>query len=143
MTSVPTVTIAHAPKGDQEMNDVTNGFDKMSMTMVNLVVAECKSACAEEPELEERLKKAMFVAKDHWMVTNDDMRFRGAVVAAYVDPLTTEEEKERITFTLDQLRTLGAMTSGVPVDLDRAFANPDKIQVVPLIKLWHEVKGNS
>ena len=81
------------------------------------------------------------VANGHWMVTDDDLCFRGAMAAVLLDPKTTEDDKRRITFTLEQVRSIGAMMSGVPVNVEQALANPEKIEPVPLIKLWQEAKA--
>ena len=85
---------------------------------------ECASACANEPDFEQRCRKAMRpVAKGFWMLYGDgqreqDLCFRGAVGAVLLDPLTTEEEKEQITNTLNQLRSLGGLLQGLPMDLE-------------------------
>ena len=114
----------------------------MSDVMLSIVAAECRGPCANEPDLLERIKKAMQpVANGHWMVTDDDLCFRGAVAGVLMDPETTEDDKRRITFTLEQLHAIGAMISGIPVDVERALDNPDEIEPLPLIKLWHEAKA--
>lgn len=114
----------------------------MNSTMLSIVAAECKAPCANEPDLLERIKKAMVpVANGHWMVTDEDMCLRGALAAVLLDPETTEDDKRRITFTLEQLRSVSAMVSGVPVDIEQVLANPDEIEPVPLIKLWQEAKA--
>ena len=89
----------------------------------------------------ERIKKAMRpVANGHWMVTDDDLCFRGALAAVFMDPLTTDEDRQRMEFTLTQMRSLGALMSGVPVDVGRVLDNPDEIDRVPLVKFWNEAK---
>ena len=114
----------------------------MSDAMLSIVAAECKDPCANESDLLERIKKAMKpVANGHWMVMDEDMCMRGALAAVLLDPETTEDDKRRITFTLEQLHAIGAMISGVPVDVERALDNPDEIEPVPLVKLWHEAKA--
>ena len=110
--------------------------------ILSIIAAECKGPCANEPNLLERVKKAMQpVANGHWMTTDDDLCLRGALAAVLLDPETTEDDKRRITFTLEQLRSIGAMMSGIPVDVERALRNPDELEPVPLIKLWQEAKA--
>ncbi len=114
----------------------------MNNALLSIVAAECKGPCANEPDLLERIKKAMVpVANGHWMVMDDDLCLRGALAAVLLDPETTEDDKRRITFTLEQLRSVSAMMSGVPVDVEQALANPEEIEPVPLIKLWQEAKA--
>ena len=114
----------------------------MNNNLLSIVAAECQGPCANEPDLLERIKKAMQpVANGHWMVTDDDLCLRGALAAVLLDPETTEDDKQRITFTLEQMCAINAMMTGVPVDVEQALANPDEIEPVPLIKLWHEAKA--
>ncbi len=108
---------------------------------VAIVATECAVACAEEPDLIERIKKAMRpVVHEHWSTTDEDARFRGAVAAAYADPLTTEEDKQRITFTLKKMQALNAMLSGVQIDIDALTAGLDEIEPIPLVSLWKDAK---
>ena len=108
-----------------------------------IISSECESACANEPDLERRIVKAMRpVANGHWMFTGDeDLCFRGAIGGVLRSPQTTEEEKERLIASVEGLRTISAILSGVPVDLEAAM---DKLnsgpQVIPLQKLWLEAK---
>ena len=81
------------------------------------------------------------VANGHWTVMDDDLCFRGALEAVLLDPETTEDDKRRITFSLEGLRAVGAMMSGVPVNVEAVLSNPDEIEGIPLIKLWHEAKA--
>jgi hypothetical protein len=114
----------------------------MNNALLSLIAAECKEPCANEPDLLKRIKKAMVpVANGHWMVTDEDMCIRGALAAVLLDPETTEDDKQRITLTLEQMRSISAMISGVPVDIERVLDNPDGVETVPLVKLWHEAKA--
>ncbi len=113
----------------------------MNDAMLSIVATECRIACEGEPDFIERIRKAMKpVADGHWMVTDDDTCFRGAIGGVLLAEETTDEEKERISFTLGQIRAIGALQSGVPVDLERMTENPENIELIPLIKLWHEAK---
>ena len=108
----------------------------MNDNILMIAVTEAKAAAENETTLEGRLRAAMAATKDHWMVTGEDDRFRSAVAGALL--LSNEDDKDRIKREMDQLRTLNAAISGVPVNFDaiKPLENP-----VGLMKMWREVKG--
>lgn len=111
---------------------------------LSLIATECRSACAGEPDLERRIRKAMDeVAGGHWMFpTDDDLCFRGAVGGVMLSPETTDEEKDRIRATLDQMRGMAAMMQGVPVDTEALLKQMEGgPKPVPLVKIWYEAKA--
>lgn len=117
----------------------------MNEAGLSIIASECQSACQGEPDLEKRIQKAMSaVAKGHWMFCGDhedDLRFRGALGSVLLSPETTPEEKERITDTLKQLRSLSALMQGVPVDTEMMLKEQEDHPPLPLIKWWHEAKA--
>ena len=116
----------------------------MSDTGLAIIATECKMACEGEPNLLKRLEKAMNeVANGHWMFpSDDDLCFRGAVGGVLMAEETTDEEKEQLEFSLKQLRNVGAMLSGVPIDMDRLIEDNEKgPEVLPLVKMWHKAQG--
>lgn len=112
---------------------------------LSIIASECESACKGEPDLEKRVQKAMaVVAKGHWMYCNDDqddLRFRGALGGVLLAPETTQAEKDRITGTLKQLRSLSALMQGVPVDTEAMLKEQEEHPPLPLVKWWHEAKA--
>jgi hypothetical protein len=91
--------------------------------------------------LEERLKFAMQYARQHkndlfWMSyeADDDLMFRSAVGGVML--AASEDERERLTRSMQPLKMLSAAMSGIPVDFS-ALPNGDGI--IPLMGLWHEV----
>lgn len=102
-----------------------------------LVIAECQTPCADEPDVVERLRKAMKAARDHHMVTDEVTQFRGAVGAVLLDPLTTDEEKRRLEREINVLRALGAAQSGVPVNFGALLPEED-YEPIGILKIWHE-----
>lgn len=105
----------------------------MNTTLLALVATECKAAAEKETTLEGRVTAAMKAAKNHWMVTDDNSQFQGAVAAIY--ELSDDETKERIKAEMDSLRYLSAMMSGVAVDFD---AIPKLENPIGLMKSWRE-----
>lgn len=111
------------------------------MENFHLVAATIQSDCAGEPDLERRFRKAMKAAKDHWMVTNDQDQFRGAIGAVLLSKETTDDEKERINATVQSLAALNAMISGIPVDVGAMLKRQEEgPEPLPLVKWWSEVK---
>lgn len=88
----------------------------LNNTELMMVALECKEAAKEE-DFEARLDKCCEAAKDHWMVLDKEKQFHGAMVAAYLQ--SNDEEKKRIEVSLKILRTVSAMFSGVPVDINQ------------------------
>ena len=112
--------------------------------MIGIMVTECKDI--NEPDLAERVKACMKRTYGHWMATDEDTQFRGAVAAAMV--LSETPDQERIKASLKPLQALAAMISGVPVDLDRLLQEQEQAkeageELIPLRKLWDEVKAEA
>lgn len=100
-----------------------------------IAVTQAKSAAEKETTLEARLRAAMNATKDHWLLVDEDARFRAALGAVLL--LSDTEDKDRIEKEVRELRTLSAMVSGVPIDFNevKAIENP-----MGLVKLWQELK---
>lgn len=108
------------------------------MTIDNLILlvsAEAGTAIDPDDPLEDRCRAAMKAVQHHWMVTDEDRQFKGAVAAVY-SASTDPDERNRIQAELESLRDLAALMSGVPVDLGaaRPLDNP-----IGLRRIWLEV----
>ena len=111
----------------------------MNNAVLAIVATEAKQAAQKETTLEGRLRAAMNAVKDHWMVTDDDVRFQGAVAGAHM--LSDDSDKKRIEFELRFLRTMSAASSGVPVNLGALLEEAgEDYEPIGLTKLWHEAK---
>lgn len=115
----------------------------MSMSMdgaMLIAVHEARSACKGEPDLMERIRKAMCACRDHWMETNEDKQFRSAVAAAVLE--SEGDERDRIERSARSLNRLGAvlnaLQAGVPVDLESMAAEEPQKDIIALSKMWHE-----
>ena len=104
--------------------------------MVILVAADAEDAIKPGDTLEERLKAAMSAAKGHWMVTDDQLQFKGAIWAVLES--CSPEERARIESELDLLKGLAAVQSGVPVDMPALLERTGKIDSIGLGRLWRE-----
>ena len=110
--------------------------------LLSIIVAECQNV--DEPDLIERVKACMRRANDHWMVTDEEEQFKGALAAAMV--LSETGDQERIKSSLKPLQAIGALMSGVPVDLERVLREQEEAkesghEPIPLRKLWGDIKA--
>lgn len=110
---------------------------------VMIAISEARLKCEGEPDVLERLRKAMRETCDHWMETNDQERFRAAIAAAVVE--SNEVDRENITKAFQNMvkmaAFLNAVIQGVPVDLDKMLADKPTEELLPLRQLWDEVKA--
>ena len=104
--------------------------------MVSIAAQSAQSAAEKEDTLEAKLRAAMKETLHFWMTNDEDIRFRGAVGAVLL--CCSDEEKERIEENLIALRSLSAMTAGVPVD-PSGLKVPEK--PIQLLRLWKEAKA--
>lgn len=118
----------------------------MNDAVLHIIASECCRACEGEQDFEARCRKAMkVVVEGHWMLggnskADEDLCFRGAVGGVLLSKETTDEEKEKITHTLKQLRALSSLLSGLPMDLERMAREQEESPPLPLMKWWHETK---
>lgn len=109
----------------------------MTDAVLSIAVSDIRSVCEGEPDVIERLKKAMRKAQDFWLSTDDDLRLRAACGAAMVTG--SEQDKDRILRSLGPIRAWAASMAGVPVDMEAAIVAAGD-DVIPLMKMWREAK---
>ena len=109
------------------------------MEQAEIVGATIRHECANEPDLDARLKKAMKAARNHWMVTDENAQFKGALAAALMET-ADEAERDRIIRSARALNRIGALISalqsGVKVDLEAMAAEKADDDLLPLRDLW-------
>lgn len=110
----------------------------MNQTMLVLVAESAKTAAEGEPDFIERIRKCMRASYGHWMVTDEEQQFSGAVAAALM--LSEGEDKKRMEAAIDVMKALGAAMQGVPVDMAAVMNQHEGVEPVPLRKLWEETK---
>lgn len=110
------------------------------MDQAMIVAMEARTACRGEPDLIERIKKAMKASRNHWMVLEEAHQFRGALAGAILE--SEGEERDRIERSAAALNRTGAMLqalqAGVPVDFKSMAENKPDDDLIPLRKLWDE-----
>lgn len=109
-------------------------------TVAMICAAEAREACKNEPDLMERLRKAMKSARGNWMAPPEAEQFRAAVAAAMLE--SPEPEKDRIQRSAAALNRIdsmmAALAAGVPVDLEKMASEPQDEDLISLRKIWDE-----
>lgn len=91
--------------------------------------------------MEDKLRVAFKKVREHWMITNESDQFNSAVAAAYIH--ATVDDKVRLEHSMNAVKALNAMLSGVPVDLAALAEQAQEASNIPLISLWHDAKKQS
>ncbi len=96
-----------------------------------------------EGDLKTKLLAAMKAAKQGGSglcILSEDDRFRIALGATMLR--IDENEKEHLEFEIRNLTSLGAMMSGIPVDVNALLSSVEESEWEPLglVKLWREVE---
>ena len=94
--------------------------------------------------LKDVLKRAMRYTKNHWLVTDDDLRLRAAIGATMAHFGEGSEEWETLKREFTNLQRFGAAMSaaqlGVKVDFTSVDFNEKNAEPIGIVKLWNEVK---
>ena len=117
------------------MNKISN------CVMIAITETKMQIEIMSNESVEARLKKAMELMQQHWLVTNQEEQFQAAIGAVLLT--ATEDEKERINGELKTLRALNAAASGVPVDMTQAFESMESYEPIGLTKLWKDIQAPS
>lgn len=110
--------------------------------IVMIAITEARDAVqravAVDPELsiEDRLREAFRVTRNHWIATKEDDRFKAGVGGVIL--AATEEERERINHELRALQMVGAMIEGIPVNFEAAYAEAEQARPIGLLRIWRE-----
>lgn len=115
-------------------------------TIRAIVATEAKHAAEGEADLIKRVKKCMAASVGHWMATDEEDQFAGAVAAAMT--LSEGDELEALDLSMKALNSISALLSGAPVDLDAITAAIEDtkkrgLPEIQLMKLWKEAKGEA
>jgi hypothetical protein len=112
---------------------------------MSIAITEAKHAAeSEHGGLTEKLKAAMRVCHDHWMVTNEDEQFRSAVGGVMLHYGEGSQEFERLKREMEELRRLAVAISdtrmGVEVDWPSLITEHLSTEPIGLMKLWRETR---
>lgn len=118
----------------------------MYETAAVMIEAECREKLKGLTKPEDMLAVAFKTAHNHWMFTDEQDQFKGAIGAVLIT-LKSGPEYERLVTSVKKLgqlsATLNALQQGVPVDMEamlKAQEEEPKVDIIPLNNLWCDVK---
>lgn len=104
---------------------------------------EMESATNCRHQLFENIKLAMNVAKNHWLVTDQNIQFRGAIAGTMLFYGAESEEFKRLEWETQQLKIFGniieASQKGFSI-APEAIEIDNKFTPIGLLKFWREIK---
>lgn len=106
---------------------------------MKIAISEIEGKLTKNTSIKERLKQAMRLAMDHWLVTAEQEQFRCAVGAVMLT--TSEEERMLLSEEMRSLSAISAATQGIPVDFEAALAGNHPEKWYHLMPLWKELKA--
>ena len=114
--------------------------------MLNLVEAECRASVAGcAGGLEDKLRAAMNVAKNHWMVLDRETQFKGAIAAVMLHYGKDSPEYRRIEAELIKMQQLNAFLMAAQSGLSPQLpeAKTDAPEPIGMMGLWREAIKDS
>lgn len=105
---------------------------------VKVAITDIASQLDRKADIEEQIKKAMELAVDHWLVVDEQDRFKSAVGAVMIG--IGEEERNIISDELKIMISLNAAITGIPVDFGRLAVEVRGKKSYGLNKMWSETK---
>lgn len=112
-------------------------------TQVYIVIAEVQPQLDPDSDLETRLRAAMALAKGHWMATNEDHQFRGAVGAVMLSYGEDAPEFARIEHEMRLLQQVSTMVQAAQLGMSVGGLSvaDDAPEPIGLMGLWRDVMG--
>lgn len=107
---------------------------------VAVIAAMIQSECRFSDGMtgEEIIKETFKKGKNHWMAHNESEAFNAAVVVAYAK--MQGNDKTRMKASIDGVKAMNAVLSGVPVDIEAVLAMHEGIETFPLLPMWKEIQ---
>ena len=115
-----------------------NRFEQVRIAscLIEAAVREDLQVCKDVTSM---FRLAFKDASEYLMSTDDDVRFKGGIGAVMLHLGTDHPEYKRIEIELEQLKTLSAAMSGIPVDWAQTPTMPDDFEAIGIVKLWKEI----
>lgn len=105
-----------------------------------IALTEAKNKAKDEVTLEDKLKAAMKETKHHWLLTDEEGRFRSAIGAVIL--LTEGEDRKRLEDEFTALKILSASILSaslkeIPIDVTKF---PNINCPIGILKMWADTK---
>lgn len=100
-----------------------------------IAMTEARAACAGEPDLVERIKKAMRATHEHWLVRDEPKRFNAALAGAMLE--SSPSDKERIVNEVNAIRVISDTLMGG--DHKKLDALTPAAFPLHLMRMWREI----
>jgi hypothetical protein len=117
---------------------------KENVAMMMIAVTECLRTISEAQGIEDRLKASMKLAKNHWLVTDEDERFKAAVGAVMQSYGPGSPEWTQLETELKALAQVSSMINsaqvGLSVGLDSIELPPEDFKPIGLLRMWRETE---
>lgn len=108
-----------------------------------IAIIEAREKCKDITLLEDRIKAAMKVTKNHWLVTDVPKQFKCACAAALMES-PEKADKDLITKSHSGLSAVShaivAMQGGADIDIGKIIEDLMPSNVLPLLKWWREIE---
>lgn len=90
--------------------------------VITLLISEITSCLNDvDGDLTDKLKIAMQLAKSHWLVTDDDAQFRGAIAGVMLHYGEGSEEYKRLEWEYNQLKKLNIAMEAQNLGVEVSF----------------------
>lgn len=103
-----------------------------------IAIHEIRSSLDSSKPILENIKAAMKEAQKHWLIVDEEERFRAACGAVLL--IANEDDKKILEKELKSLQTMSALQSGIPVDITTVLQDVDPKQFFGLLRIWKEIK---
>ena len=109
-------------------------------TTALIAMQEARAAIKESDGLEDRLRAAMRMTRQHWLATKEDDQFKAAIGAVLLSYGEGSPERERIAWEARQLGKISAIQhaamAGVAVQLDDLTFDVGEYEPIGLLAMW-------
>lgn len=111
---------------------------------MHLAITEAKSSLVATDSLEDQLRAAMQVTRNHWMCTDEDEQFRAAIGAVMLHYGEESEEYKRLSSEMAKLRKVNAFLqaaqAGLSVDLSLLPDEDNQYEPIGLLGMWKSIQ---
>jgi hypothetical protein len=118
----------------------------MNEGVLSISVSEIKAKLVNEKieGLENQLKAAMKITKDHWLVTDESQQFKSAIAGVMALYGPNSDEWDRLVWESKQIEKLNHMVTGaqlgIPINLEALTEKNDTFEPIGLLAMWKNLE---